>query len=152
MSLNRREFTLGALGALSFTRLAQAGTAADLVMKRAIPSSGELIPVVGLGTNRYGVDTSAEARAPLLDALARFHAWGGGLIDTAPMYRTSEIVLGDLIAELDIMDDVFMATKTDEEDMSATEPQMRRSLERLKAAPVDLMQIHIQPWFRFYPR
>ena len=151
MTLNRREFTLGALGALSFSGLARA-TAADLVMKRAIPSSGELIPVIGLGTNRYGVDTSPEARAPLREALSRFHAWGGGMIDTAPMYRTSEIVLGDLIDELDIMEDVFMATKTDEEEASATEPQMQRSLERLKTRSVDLMQIHnLRGWKHTIP-
>ena len=83
------------------------------MIKKAIPSSGELIPIIGLGTNRYGVDESAASRAPLRAALERFHKLGGTLIDTAPQYRTSETVLGDLIADLGIRNDLFIATKTD---------------------------------------
>ncbi len=150
MPLNRREFSLGALGALALPTLAGAGT--GTLLRRPIPSTGEMIPVIGLGTNRYSVDETAEARAPLKATLKRFHEMGGGLIDTAPMYRRSEAVLGDLLSELGIYDEIFMATKTDREDASATPPQMELSLQRLKSDSVDLMQIHnLKGWKHTIP-
>ena len=89
MKLTRRKFTGAALGA--GVTLAAAGPAAFAddheLIKRPIPSTGELIPIVGVGTNRYGVDATEAARKPLRDALARFHALGGTLVDTAPMYE-----------------------------------------------------------------
>ena len=145
MKLTRREFNRTALGAGA--TLAFAGPRAFAehheLLKRPIPSSGELIPIVGLGTNRYGVDESDAARKPLLAALEKFHALGGTLIDTAPMYRTSESVLGDLIGELDIRDDLFIATKADKSDgRDATEAQMRSSMDKLGTDTFDLMQVH----------
>lgn len=113
------------------------------MIRKAIPSSGEMLPVVGLGTNRYSVDGSTAARAPLRESLQRFHRLGGTFVDTAPMYRKSESVLGDLIAELGIRDDLFLATKTDRTDGSAaTIAQMKESLARLKTKSIDLMQVH----------
>ena len=113
------------------------------MIRRAIPSTGEEIPIIGLGTNRYGVDASETARAPLRTALRRFHELGGTVIDTAPMYRTSESVLGDLMADLGIRDDLFIATKADEEPGGdATAAQMRESTHKLKADSIDLMQVH----------
>jgi aryl-alcohol dehydrogenase-like predicted oxidoreductase len=119
---------------------------ADLI-KRPIPSSGEMIPIIGLGTNRYGRGTTAEGRAPLKEALARFHALGGTMIDTAPMYRASEAVLGDLMAELDIRDDMFVATKVDVEDPPAVHEQIRNSQAMLKTERFELQQVHnVQYW------
>ncbi len=145
MQLTRREFTRAALGAGTTLALCGRGAlAADHeLITRPIPSSGELIPIVGLGTNRYGVARSAAARKPLLAALGRFHALGGTLVDTAPMYRTSEAVLGDLIAELGVRDALFIATKADKADgRDATAAQMRSSFEKLKTGSLDLMQVH----------
>ena len=99
--------------------------------------------MIGLGTNRYGVDTSDAARAPLRAALSRFHEIGGKLVDTAPMYRTSETVLGDLMAEIGHRDDLFLATKTDRSDgADATAEQMHDSSRKLKEPNIDLMQVH----------
>ena len=71
MRITRREFTKTTLGAGAL--LAAAGPTAfagpEHMLKKAIPSSGEEIPMIGLGTNRYGVDTSEESRAPLRAAL-----------------------------------------------------------------------------------
>lgn len=145
MSLTRREFTRSALG--SGALLSVAGPAAfadshDLIY-RPIPSSGEMIPIVGVGTNRYGVGRSEEVRAPLRDALSRFHALGGTVIDTAPMYRTSETVLGELVAELGIRKDLFIATKADRADgREATKVQMQESLAKLHVERFDAMQVH----------
>ncbi|MDJ0941559.1 MAG: aldo/keto reductase [Woeseiaceae bacterium] len=143
MKLTRREFTKATLGAAALTVAGPAALAdGHELIKRPIPSSGEMIPIVGLGTNRYGVATKAE-RAPLKEALARFHALGGTVIDTAPMYRNSETVLGDLIEELGIRDDLFIATKADkEEGQEATRAQMESSYGKLKTDLFELMQVH----------
>ncbi len=140
--MDRRTFTLSALGAAALGSMRLSSAAASEVAKRAIPSTGEEIPIIGLGTNRYGVDESDEARAPLRESLQRFRAWGGGMIDTAPMYRTSESVLGDLIAELGMRKDVFLATKVDKNSAESARTQMLSSHEKLKSGTLDLMQIH----------
>jgi len=82
------------------------------------------------------------ARAPLRDALRRFHALGGTLIDTAPQYRTSESVLGALIAELGTRKDLFIATKTDKSSAEEVAAQMEDSSLKLKSPKFDLMQVH----------
>ncbi len=156
MKITRREFTRAGLGAMAMAGLGAGHVMAgpEHMIRKAIPSSGEELPIVGLGTNRYGVDTSAEARAPLKAALQRFHALGGTVVDTAPMYRTSESVLGDLIAELGIRDDLFLATKADKpEGGEATAAQMEESMRRLKTDTIDLMQVHnLIGWREAIPR
>lgn len=145
MKVSRRDFAKAGLGVASLAAIGAAGTRAESngLLNKAIPSSGETLPIVGLGTNRYGVGDSEAARAPLRAALERFHHLGGTVIDTAPMYRTSESVLGDLIAELGIREDLFLATKTDRADGSAgTIEQMNESMARLKTDRIDLMQVH----------
>ena len=143
--MTRRDFSKIGLGVATTLALAGGGAVAGPghMMKKPIPSSGEMIPVIGLGTNRYGVGTSAEARQPLRAAVTRFAELGGTVIDTAPMYRTSETVLGDLIADLGIRDELFIATKTDREGgTSETDAQMQSSLGKLRTKTFDLMQVH----------
>lgn len=145
MRITRRDFNKAGLGALSFAALGggHALAAPETMLRKAIPSSGELVPVIGLGTNRYGVGDDTEKRALLRAALERFRQLGGTVIDTAPMYRSSEAVLGDLIADLGIRDDLFIATKADEEPGgNATDAQMRESQRRLQTGTFDLMQVH----------
>ena len=141
----RKILKLGAgAGALTATGTLPLSACAntDERVERKIPSSGETVPIIGLGTNRYGVGDDAAAREPLLASLARFAELGGTLVDTAPSYRSSEIVLGDLISKLGIRDQLFIATKIDKETMHESEAQMRASLDRLQVERVDLMQIH----------
>lgn len=143
MNITRREFHKASLGAA--TTLALGGnTHAETarILSRPIPSSGETIPIIGLGTNRYGVGPDESARVPLRAALKRFAELGGSVIDTAPSYRSSESVLGDLIEDLGIRDELFVATKQDKSDRIATDVQMHESLEKLKTDRVDLMQVH----------
>ena len=145
MKYSRREFAKAGLGVASLAALGGRAALAgpEHLIRKAIPSSGEMLPIVGLGSNRFGVDESEAARAPLRSALERFHRLGGTVIDTAPMYRTSENVLGSLIGELGIRDDLFLATKTDRTDGSAAvAEQMHESLARLQTKKVDLMQVH----------
>jgi aryl-alcohol dehydrogenase-like predicted oxidoreductase len=137
---------------MSLAALGPAAAGPEHMIKKAIPSSGELVPVIGLGTNRYGVDASEASRAPLRSALRRFHELGGTLIDTAPSYRTSESVLGDLIAELGLRDDLFVATKTDKSSAAETQVQMEDSARKLKTTTIDLMQVHnLRGWKTAFP-
>jgi aryl-alcohol dehydrogenase-like predicted oxidoreductase len=133
--INRRDFTKVALAAGGLMAAGLRATLADPanVIRRKIPSSGETVPIMGLGTNRYGVGESAEARAPLRDALARFHALGGTLIDTAPSYRSSESVL---------------ATKVDRDGgRDDSLAQVADSAGKLRVETIDLMQVHsLQDW------
>ncbi len=144
MGYTRRDFIRSSMAAATLASLGTGARAESAGMvKRVIPSSGEKIPIIGLGTNRYGVDRSESARAPLQAALGRFHELGGTVIDTAPMYRTSESVLGDLIADLGIRNELFVATKADKDPGgAATVAQMGASLKKLRTDSIDLMQVH----------
>lgn len=143
MVLSRRAFTKAGLGtAISFAAGGVLANEHEGLLRRAIPSSGEMIPIIGVGTNRYGVGDNRAAREILLETLGRFAELGGTFIDTAPSYRSSESVLGDLIADLELRDSLFLATKQDQENTSATTAQMEQSLRRLQTDRVDLMQVH----------
>ena len=113
------------------------------MLKRPIPSSGELLPIIGCGTwQTFDVGNSAAARAPLREVLSALVENGGSLIDTSPMYGTSEKVVGDLVAEGDLRARTFIATKVWTQGREAGAAQMARSAALLKSGPVDLIQIH----------
>lgn len=152
--LTRRQFTVAGIGAGTVAALGGLPSLAlaDELIHRPIPSSGEKLPVIGLGTNRYGVGDDTDARLPLRVSLARFAELGGTLVDTAPSYRSSEAVLGDLIADLGIRDSLFIATKVDRESRDESQEQMNASLERLGVERFDLMQIHnLRGWRQNIP-
>ncbi len=143
MPITRRETLkagagLGLAAVLGKGALAQTG---ELNLKR-IPSSGEMIPPIGIGTNRYGVGTSAEERAPLRATMARFVELGGKVMDTAAVYGTSEPVIGDLAADLGIRDRLFISTKTDIRGQVRGEVGLQNALDRLKTNMIDVMLVH----------
>ncbi len=148
MKTSRRHFvkaTLGASAALSFLPFPL--SASDFLMQniilKPIPSSGEKIPVVGIGTSRrYDVGTSEEERSPLREVLRKFSQMGGKLIDTASSYGNAEIVTGDLVSEIGNRKDLFFATKVRQAEKEAGIVEMERSFQRLKTETIDLMQIH----------
>ena len=110
---------------------------------RPIPSSGEMIPVVGLGTwQTFDVGATAAARAPLEEVLATFVALGGKVIDSSPMYGASETVAGDLAAKLALRPGLFVATKVWTSGRANGIAQMQDSMRKLRADPIDLMQVH----------
>ncbi len=111
------------------------------IITRPIPSSGEAIPLIGIGTNRYRIGSAAE-NAALRETLATFHQLGGSFIDTAPLYRSSEKILGQLIADLNIGDDLFIATKVELKDKAGAVQRMTASLEKLRTDKLDLVQSH----------
>jgi diketogulonate reductase-like aldo/keto reductase len=117
--------------------------AADAMIARPIPSSGEAMPVIGLGTwNVFDVGEDAGARAPLKEVLRHLVDAGGRMIDTSPMYGRAEAVTGDLVAELGLRPRVFLATKVWTSGKQQGIAQMRRSAERLRSPVIDLVQIH----------
>ena len=106
MSVSRRAFPKASLGSAALmTSNPNFSVANEQLIKRVIPSSGESIPIIGVGTNRYGVGNDIDARAMLKGALAKVHELGGTVIDTAPSYGSFEVVLGDLISERGVQHD-----------------------------------------------
>jgi diketogulonate reductase-like aldo/keto reductase len=119
-----------------------AGKPNDKLM-RAIPTTGEKIPAVGLGTWQvFDVGGLPGERRPLKEVLTRFVQLGGKVIDTSPMYGRAESVIGDLTSELDLRDSLFLATKVWTSGRQAGIDSMERSFQRLRAKRLDLMQVH----------
>jgi aryl-alcohol dehydrogenase-like predicted oxidoreductase len=137
----RRAILLGATLApiANMTRAASASTPAT----RPIPKSSEPLPVVGLGTWQvFDVAGEAQATADARAALERFVALGGRVIDSSPMYGSSESVSGELAESLGVGERLFWATKVWISGKDAGIAQMRESMRRLRIPRVDLMQVH----------
>lgn len=118
-------------------------TAKSTLIKRPIPSTGELLPAVGLGTwQTFDVGPSPVSRAQVQEVLRLFAEMGGTLIDSSPMYGKSEEVVGDLSVKLGLQQKLFMATKVWTKGEQAGIKQMETSMQEMQARPLDLMQIH----------
>jgi len=111
---------------------------------RSIPSSGEKLPVIGMGTSgSFEVGDSASERGPLREVLKRFFAGGATLIDTAPTYGAAEDVLGALLAEQPLRGKAWIATKlSGVNGREAGLAQFNDTLRRLKTDKVELLQVH----------
>jgi len=142
-SINRREaiqLTGAGLGALLLAPSLMAFENQHM-MKRAIPSSGELLPVVGLGTwQTFDIGNNKEQRSQLLDVLKEMRKLGGAMIDSSPMYGSSEAVVGDLSSAIE--NEFFYATKVWITGKQAGIDQMNDSIRKMKRGQMDLMQIH----------
>ena len=113
------------------------------MLTRPIPSTGEAMPVVGLGTwPVFDVGGSPAERAPLKAVVEALVAAGGRMIDSSPMYGRAEAVSGELVAELGVRPKVFLATKVWTSGRERGIAEMRRSAERMKSPALDLIQIH----------
>ena len=147
--LSRRDVLrmgLGAGVALTLDRLPSFGfeTRQGALIQRPIPSSGERLPIVGIGTARNYENPAPDAIPVLRDVLRQFPELGGRVIDTAPAYGRAEAVVGDLLAELKNRDKYFIATKVSVRGgggRDAAVAQMEQSLQRLRTDHIDLMQV-----------
>ncbi len=121
-------------------------TAAPL--KRPIPKTGELLHAVGLGTwQTFDVGGDAGGRAAAREVLGRFVKAGGQMVDSSPMYGSSESVVGDLVADLGVEKSLFLATKVWSSGREAGIRQMEESMRRMRTLTLnpramDLMQVH----------
>ncbi|MCB0632897.1 MAG: aldo/keto reductase [Lewinella sp.] len=128
-----------------FARLLPAQTIVPSMklIRRQIPGTEEFLPVIGMGTwQTFDVGSNAAERANLKQVLQTFIDKGGSLIDSSPMYGTSEEVAGDLAAELGELPALFMATKVWTQGKEAGIRQMEQSMREMRRDPMDLMQIH----------
>jgi diketogulonate reductase-like aldo/keto reductase len=113
------------------------------MQRRKIPSTGEMLPVVGVGTwQTFDIGASAGERAPRAEVLKTLFEVGGSVIDSSPMYGRAEGVVGDLLAEARSRDKAFLATKVWTSGREAGIAQMTQSMKLLRTDRIDLMQIH----------
>ena len=112
-------------------------------LERTIPRSGERLPAVGLGTWQV-FDVAGDARElqQARETLREFVAGGGRVVDSSPMYGSSEAVTGRLAAELGVQDKLFVATKVWTSGKQAGIRQMEDSMRKLRVERLDLMQVH----------
>ena len=145
MDTTRRSLLKGVLAVAGASRLASAAEpSAQALIQRVIPSSGERIPVVGIGTNAYDVESS-EDLATRKEVLREFPALGGRVIDTARGYGRSEAVIGQLLAELGNRDRYFIATKpvsAPQAEALINRQLIDESFTSLRVKVIDLMQVH----------
>jgi len=144
---SRRGFVAGSLcGAVTLAlgrrSIAGEGPAAAAPILRRIPSTGEQLPVIGLGTNTFGASdpVAYEARR---DVLKELPGLGGKVVDTARGYGDSEVVIGRALRELGNRDRLFIASKTPMGgDVSGGRSVVEESFRRLQVGVIDLMQVH----------
>src|SRR5215471_21491109 len=133
-----RSALLGLFGAAVVAAGARSQTGARM-HQRKIPSSGEMLPVVGCGTWRtFDVGTSPRDRAPLGEVLRILFEAGGSVIDTSPMYGQAEGVVGDLLALMKTRKQAFIATKVWTQGRQPGIEQMERSMQLLRTDRIDL--------------
>jgi diketogulonate reductase-like aldo/keto reductase len=138
--MDRRRRALIAALAAAAVRPALADS--RIVLKR-IPSSGEELPAIGIGTwQTFDVRGDRAALAPLREVLKAFSAAGGRVVDSSPMYGAAEAVVGELAAGLGLRDKLFMATKVWAHGRDQGARQIEESFRRMRVERMDLMQVH----------
>jgi diketogulonate reductase-like aldo/keto reductase len=138
--MTRNSFLQLAAAALVAPAAAQTG---GRMNTRKIPSTGEMLPVIGVGTwQTFDIGNSPAERAPRAEVLKALFEAGGSVIDSSPMYGRAEAVVGDLLAEAGTRSKAFLATKVWTDGRKEGIAQMEQSMKRLRTDKIDLMQIH----------
>ena len=144
MEMKRREAVKligGTTAGLLLPISARAASESSMMVTRTIPSSGEKLPVIGLGTwSVFDVDLTPATRPQLGEVLSLLVKRGGRVVDSSPMYGRAEGVVGELAAQLHLLDSLFMATKVWTKGKEAGLAMMQRSMVRFRK--IDLMQVH----------
>lgn len=144
-NMTRRDATklIGAAGAGFLLPAGTSRAESPSMLTRAIPSTGENLPVIGLGTwNVFDVDVTPANEKQLGDVLSLFVKLGGRVVDSSPMYGKAEQVVGSLAAKLGLPEKLFLATKVWTRGKQAGIESMERSMARLQTKRIDLMQVH----------
>jgi aryl-alcohol dehydrogenase-like predicted oxidoreductase len=147
MKMSRRELLKAGIGAGASVFLPAAGLRAQAIplIQRKIPSTGESVPIIGLGTARRYEEIKTETeKAPLRDTLRQFEELGGKVIDSSPTYGTAEAAVGELVDGLKIRDSLFIATKvsTRKPGREAGLEQIEASFRHLRTPKIDLIAVH----------
>ena len=146
MTSRRQFFLLAACASVARVSIAAPKTE---ILRRAIPSSGEMIPAIGMGTSgSFQVPAGGAEYDALKEVLKRFFAAGAALIDTAPTYGNAEDNLGPLLSESGYRKKAFIATKlSGVTGREAGLEQFNNTLRRLKTDKVELLQVHnLRDW------
>ena len=146
IQLGASAITASALGLSA--RLATAESAGAALIKRPIPSSGETIPVIGMGTSRtFDAPDDPDSLALLTEVMTAFFNHGGTVIDSSPMYGNAETRVGDVMRSLDPRPAMFAATKVWTTGKDEGIAQMEESAERMAVDVFDLIAVHnLQDW------
>lgn len=137
---DRREFMLTAAAGLAGL-MARPGSAQTAMPSRAIPSTGERIPVIGLGSSKPVSEIATNGPEPLAEVLRVLVAHGGKLVDTWPRNAENDAAFGRIIAAPDLRDALFVTTKIDQVGRRAGIEQFDRALANYGRDPIDLAQI-----------
>lgn len=148
MISRRTVLKAGGVAVAASPLLCRTSIAEGMPIYRAIPQTGEQLPVIGMGSSRtFDVDGDDGIRSQLIEVLRLFFDNGGALIDSSPMYGSAEAVLGDCLAALDNTEALFAATKVWTYGREAGIGQMEESMRRMRVDRFDLMQIHnLRDW------
>src|SRR5258707_5109059 len=139
----RRDFLRTGVCALGALLMPVESPAANGPLARRIPKTGEAVPPVGLGTWQvFDVASDAKEKAQARETLKVFAELGGRVIDSSPMYGSSESVTGELAAALGLKAGLFVATKVWTSGRQAGIRQMEDSMRKLRVERLDLMQVH----------
>jgi len=139
----RRDFLRTGACALGALLMPQGSSAANGPLARRVPKTGEAIPAVGLGTWQvFDVASDAKEKAQAEETLKAFVELGGRVIDSSPMYGSSESVTGELAAALGVGAKLFVATKVWTSGRQAGIRQMEDSVRKLRVGRLDLIQVH----------
>jgi aryl-alcohol dehydrogenase-like predicted oxidoreductase len=136
--MTRREFALAAGSAGSAMLAWPAWAQTPALLTRAIPSSGEKLPAVGLGTAQVFDSNEDAIRRKAAAVLQALIVGGGSLVDTASVYGDAEAVVGDVMTPANLRGKLFIATKLESPDPA----ELKRSLTRLQTQKLDLLQFH----------
>jgi aryl-alcohol dehydrogenase-like predicted oxidoreductase len=115
------------------------------LLQKKIPSSGESIPIIGIGTARRYEDVKNDAeKGPLRETIRQFQTLGGKVIDSSPSYGTAEAVVGELADGLKVGDSLFLATKVSLRNVGREEgiKQIEESFKKLRTSKIDLIAVH----------
>ena len=147
MDLSRRTVIKAGLGmgASLLLRPEYLSAQSQPLIQKKIPSSGEAMPIIGIGTARRYEDVKNDSeKVPLRETIRQFQALGGKVIDSSPSYGTAEAVVGELVDGLKIRDSLFLATKVSLRNVGREEgiKQIEESFKKLRTNRIDLLAVH----------
>jgi aryl-alcohol dehydrogenase-like predicted oxidoreductase len=144
--LRRRVIKAGlGIGAAIWLRPSEIFAQAQPLIQKKIPSSGETIPIIGIGTARRYENVKNDAeKVPLSETIRQFQSLGGKVIDSSPSYGTAEAVVGELVQGLKVRDSLFLATKVSLRDLGSAEglKQIEESFKKYRTNMIDLIAVH----------